>query len=534
MTRPDQYQGVSVPRTGGVRFVVRSLTTALLLSGLLASSMPASADTGVPLSNCGCATKGPVNPNPSGGRAVINDELSEGDEVVVEFVPSDLPASTQGAVAPVPASGGDTAVTGGEVQNDTSIAVDAQGGDADAAASGGDFNLTEVIAGNNSNVAADAGSGGLANADASGGVVVIGNVNSGNNQGSQIEVNQLSTGKILCFTPEGRAVVEVPTRLSQPAGNVAVDAGTVTNETNIAVSAAGGNANSDASGGDGNIVVVNGGRGNVDASAGSGGTANSDASGGTVVIGDVNSGGNTGNQVRVRARDLRAERQRQREERRAARQGDCAPAPCETTNGNLNSIISGGSVSNDTDVAVDASGGTANADASGGDDNIVEVQGGGNVDASAGTGGVANADASGGAVEIGTVRSGGNVGNEIALNNVAGELLCLSGSDQLLLVLDLAPTGTGGSTGVNGGTVTNDTDIAVDAGGGNAASDASGGDNNIVTTSGGGGNVEASAGSGGTANSDASGGTVVIGDVNSGGNTGNDVNDDDEDDEDDD
>jgi hypothetical protein len=502
--------------------------------------MPASADTGVPLSTCGCATQAPGKTNPSGGRAVINDELSEGDEVVVEFVPSDLPATNQSAVAPAPAgSGGDTAVSGGDVENDTSIAVDAAGGDADAAASGGDFNLTEVIAGNNSDVEADAGSGGIANADASGGVVVIGNVNSGNNQGSQIEVNQFSTGKILCFTPDGRAVVEVPTRLSQPAGDVAIDGGTVTNETNISVNASGGNATSDASGGDGNIVVVNGGgRGNIDASAGSGGTANSDASGGSVVIGDVNSGGNTGNQITVGGRDLsaeRAERQKQREARRAARRGECVPAPCETTNGNLDSAISGGNVSNDTDVAVDASGGNANADASGGDDNIVEVQGGGgNIDASAGTGGVANADASGGAVEIGTVRSGGNTGNEIALNSATGQLLCLSGNDALLLVLDLAPTGSSGSTGVSGGTVTNDTDIAVDAGGGNAAADASGGDDNIVTTDTGSGNIEASAGSGGTANSDASGGTVVIGDVNSGGNSGNDIDNNDEDEEDED
>jgi len=63
------------------------------------------------------------------------------------------------------------------------------------------------------------------------------------------------------------------------------------------------------------------------ASAGNGGTANADASGGTVSIGNVNSGGNSGN-------------------------------------------------NNDTNISVDASGGTANADASGGDGNVAIAGGG--------------------------------------------------------------------------------------------------------------------------------------------------------------
>lgn len=500
--------------------------------------MPALADTGVPASVCGCDTKRQaVDANPTGGRAVINEELSVGDEVVVEFVPSDLPAgsqgSNQGSIAPAP-SGGDTAISGGDVENTTTIDADASGGNADASADGGDFNLTEVIAGGNSDVEADAGSGGVADAVATGGAIVIGNVNSGNNQGSQISVNPVSTGKIICFTPDGRAIVDVPTKLSQPSGNVATDAGNVTNETNVSVDASGGNASSDASGGDGNIVVVNNGRGNVDASAGSGGTANADASGGSVVIGDINSGGNTGNVITVGGTDAgddgKTDRQKEREARRAERQaardakrqGDCAPPPCDTANPSLNTLIDGGDVTNTTDIAVDASGGNASSSASGGDDNIVEVNAAGRaveVDVSAGSGGDASADASGGAIEIGNVRSGGNTGNTIEFANVTGQMLCLTGNDSLLFELDL------GLTGISGGNVTNETDITVDASGGTASSDASGGDGNIVISSGS-GNVDASAGSGGTASSDASGGSIVIGDINSGGNSGTEVDDD--------
>jgi hypothetical protein len=429
--------------------------------------MPALADTGVPASTCGCDNKlQAVDANPTGGRAVINEELSVGDEVVVEFVPSDLPASGQGTtgqgtIAPAP-SGGDTAISGGDVENTTTIDANAQGGNADASAEGGDFNVVDVISGGNSNVEADAGSGGTADAVATGGAIVIGNVNSGNNQGSQIEVNPVSTGKIICFTPDGRAIVEVPTRLSQPAGDVAIDAGNVSNETNVSVDASGGNASSDASGGDGNIVVVNNGRGNVDASAGSGGTANADASGGSVVIGDINSGGNTGNVVTVGGSnaddDGKNDRQQEREARRAERQaardakrkGGCAPPPCDTTNPSLNTLIDGGNVSNTTDIAVDASGGNASSDASGGDDNVVEVSASGRaveVDVSAGSGGTANSDASGGAIEIGNVRSGGNSGNSIEFANATGQMLCLTGNDSLLFELDL------GLTGISGGDV---------------------------------------------------------------------------------
>jgi hypothetical protein len=76
--------------------------------------------------------------------------------------------------------------------------------------------------------------------------------------------------------------------------------------------------------------------------------------------------------------------------------------------------------------------------------------------ASAGSGGIATADAQGGAVSIGDINSGGNVGNTIAVGDNRGNVA------------------------VDGGTVSNTTDISVDAGGGQAIADASGGSGNIA------------------------------------------------------
>jgi hypothetical protein len=75
------------------------------------------------------------------------------------------------------------------------------------------------------------------------------------------------------------------------------------------------------------------------ASAGSGGFASANAQGGTIAIGDINSGGNVGNVIGV-----------------------------GNTQGSVR--VSGGTVSNTTDVSASASGGTAIADASGGSGNV--------------------------------------------------------------------------------------------------------------------------------------------------------------------
>ena len=78
------------------------------------------------------------------------------------------------------------------------------------------------------------------------------------------------------------------------------------------------------------------------ASAGNGGVATASANGGAVSIGDVNSGGNAGNAIGV---------------------GD--------TVGTV--AVDGGSVANSTTLDVTANGGTAIADASGGNYNLAFV-----------------------------------------------------------------------------------------------------------------------------------------------------------------
>jgi hypothetical protein len=79
------------------------------------------------------------------------------------------------------------------------------------------------------------------------------------------------------------------------------------------------------------------------ASAGNGGVATASANGGAVVIGDVNSGGNAGSAIGV---------------------GDTSGGPV---------FVDGGTVANLTDLGITANGGTAIADASGGDYNLAFV-----------------------------------------------------------------------------------------------------------------------------------------------------------------
>ncbi len=79
------------------------------------------------------------------------------------------------------------------------------------------------------------------------------------------------------------------------------------------------------------------------ASAGNGGVATASANGGAVVIGDINSGGNAGTAIGV---------------------GDTWGGPV---------FVDGGSVANVTDIGISANGGTAIADASGGDYNLAFV-----------------------------------------------------------------------------------------------------------------------------------------------------------------
>ena len=78
---------------------------------------------------------------------------------------------------------------------------------------------------------ASAGNGGVATSSANGGAVVLGDVNSGGNAGNAIGVGDT-------------------------AGAVGVDGGSIANLTDIGVSANGGTAISDASGGDYNLAFV--------------------------------------------------------------------------------------------------------------------------------------------------------------------------------------------------------------------------------------------------------------------------------------
>ena len=78
---------------------------------------------------------------------------------------------------------------------------------------------------------ASAGNGGVATSAANGGVVSIADVNSGGNAGNAIGVGDT-------------------------VGSVGVDGGTVANQTLLSVSANGGTAISDASGGDYNLAFV--------------------------------------------------------------------------------------------------------------------------------------------------------------------------------------------------------------------------------------------------------------------------------------
>jgi hypothetical protein len=94
---------------------------------------------------------------------------------------------------------------------------------------------------------ASAGNGGVATASANGGAVAIGDVNSGGNAGNAIGVGDTSGGMVCdewgkCSPGAG--------------GSVAVDGGDVANQTTLSVSANGGTAIADASGGDYNLAFV--------------------------------------------------------------------------------------------------------------------------------------------------------------------------------------------------------------------------------------------------------------------------------------
>lgn len=256
-------------------------------------------------------------------------------------------------------------------------------------------------------------------------------------------------------------------------GSLRISGGYARNVTVVNPEANGGVTVANAPGGDNNLTLGIFG----DASAGNGGTASAAANGGAIALGDINSGGNTGNVIRVHS---------------------FIPIACGALtswiqmHGGAPMVIHGGVSSNATSINPEANGGVAIANAAGGDDNLaVGILG----SASAGNGGTANASANGGAITLGDVNSGGNVGN----------------------VIQSGGPGSGGSAALNGGVSSNSTSVNPEANGGLAAANAPGGDGNLAV----GVLGDASAGNGGTADASANGGAIAMGDVNSGQNVGN-------------
>jgi hypothetical protein len=256
--------------------------------------------------------------------------------------------------------------------------------------------------------------------------------------GARMAVASLSVGGLLAWAPEALADAypdqpieySVPDCESGAPATVFIDAGTVTNTTTLDLSADGGTAIGDSSGGDDNVAVTgddgkekkdgknthkdnkrkgNDKRDRDDASelaaAGNGGLSDAGADGGAIAVEDVNSGGNAGSAIGV---------------------GDTWGGGYDACGNAVGGVyIDGGEVSNETIISVSADGGTAIADASGGDGNFASTGGragnGGTITSSAGNGGVANASADGGAVSIGDINSGGNAGNAIGVGDtIAG------------------------------------------------------------------------------------------------------------------
>ncbi len=354
------------------------------------------------------------------------------------------------------------------------------------------------------------GNGGDAAADASGGVVLLGDVIGGGNVG-----NVITVGDTIGGDNEGDCGCSEPVDPS-----VVIDGGSFSATTIVNVSADGGTATATANGGDFNDVTLTatgiygaaiyGG----DVAVGNGGTADAVATGGDVSVGDVFSGDNAGNVITV---------------------GDSIGGSGDN-GGEVFVGIVGGDVSVDTTINLSANGGTATAEANGGDFNdvtltaavtppILGVYGAAIYDATiaVGNGGDASADASGGSVTIGDIDSSGNSGNDILVGDTIGGDSgsgCDSGCDS-------GDDGGDASVTVFGGDVVSTTTGTISADGGTATAYADGGDFNTVTLTATGvygasiSGATVAVGEGGDAAADASGGTVLLGDITTGGNAGN-------------
>lgn len=301
-------------------------------------------------------------------------------------------------------------IDGGSVVNESTFNMEIGGGTALGIAPGGDLNSAGPTRDGVTGGIITNGNGGVALGSADGGWIVINELDTGGNTGNSINAG--------CEGGGGYA----------GDGTVSIDGGTVTNTSTFNISATGGTAIADGSGGDENAGAVGGAaaeeedrrrRGvvglrnellGIDSgpvggvlSVGNGGTGRATADGGIVIIDSIDTGGNTGNTINVGG---------------AAGSGGGGgegykPSgnPCLPSN----LSIDGGDVAYSSEFDISADGGTAIADGSGGGTNF----GFGNVGGvlSVGSGGSADATANGGLVQIENIDTGNNSGNTI---DVAG------------------------------------------------------------------------------------------------------------------
>ena len=234
----------------------------------------------------------------------------------------------------------------------------------------------------------------------------------------RLALTALIAGGLLAWAPSvlANAYSDAPAEYVAPIcvddaapATVAIYGGDVTNTPTLDLSADGGTAIGDSSGGDENLAATGGDKDKKDdnklnndnrrnrndrdrnddveiASAGNGGISDASADGGAIAVGDTWGGGYDA---------------------------------CGNAVGGV--LIDGGTVTNETIITVSADGGTAIADASGGDGNIASTGGragnGGSITSSAGNGGISTASADGGAISLGDINSGGNAGNAIGVGD---------------------------------------------------------------------------------------------------------------------
>jgi hypothetical protein len=258
-------------------------------------------DASVSVGNGGIATAA------ADGGSVLVGDIYSGGNVGNDILVGDTVAGDGGHCG---CEGGDATVLidGGLVVSATYLDITADGGTAYASASGGDFNDVDITATgvygatigvddtSDDDVEGDdgpfvsVGNGGVAGAYANGGAVEVGAIYSGDNLGHVITVGLTVGG----HGDDGGGDA-----------TVAVFGGDVVSVTEGSITASGGVATAYADGGDFNVVTVDAtsiygaaiDNGTVD--VGNGGDSFSDASGGLVSLGDIVSGGNTGNVITI-------------------------------------------------------------------------------------------------------------------------------------------------------------------------------------------------------------------------------------------